>query len=133
MEGYRKEPSVPSASRQSFARAAFPHTADYDAAISNYFNQLDPPGNPAQLNLSLPLSATLRYGENPHQPASVYGEQSNYIDCFHGKELSYNNYLDIDSALVLMPDLGADVPAAAIVTHTLPCGVAIGATLTDAH
>lgn len=133
MEEYRKEASVSFASRQSFARAAFQHTADYDAAISNYFNQLDTPGNPAQLNLSLPLSATLRYGENPHQPASVYGEQSNYIDCFHGKELSYNNYLDIDSALELMADLGADVPAAAIFKHTVPCGVAIGTTLNEAY
>src|SRR5690625_5327126 len=102
MEEYRKEASVSFASRQSFARAAFQHTADYDAAISNYFNQLDTPGNPAQLNLSLPLSATLRYGENTNEPASVYVEQNNYNDIFNDKTLCYNYYLDISCKLQLL-------------------------------
>ncbi|MFU8811812.1 MAG: bifunctional phosphoribosylaminoimidazolecarboxamide formyltransferase/IMP cyclohydrolase, partial [Balneolaceae bacterium] len=88
---------------------------------------------PKQLSISLPRSGDLRYGENPHQMASVYGHQSNFIDCFHGKELSYNNYIDIDAALQLMSDFRDSGPAAAIFKHTVPCGVAQGDTVADAY
>ncbi len=119
--------------RRKLARNAFEHTADYDAAISNYFTQIDEQELPEQLNVSLSKSADLRYGENPHQKAGIYGEQQKYIDCFHGKELSYNNYLDIDSALNLMADFQKDDPTIAIFKHTVPCGVATDENLTTAY
>lgn len=130
---YRQNKSVSYSSRQKLARSAFQHTADYDAAISTWFNQLEELDTPEQLTFSLPKAAGLRYGENPHQKASVYGDQNRYIDCFHGKELSYNNYLDIDSALELMADFKADEPVAAIFKHTVPCGVAMGTSLNEAY
>ena len=120
-------------SRRHFARNAFEHTAEYDAAISNYMAEIENLDVPDQLSISLPKSGALRYGENPHQKAAVYGSQSQYIDCFHGKELSYNNYLDINSALALMCDLGDHKPAAAIFKHTVPCGAAIDENLTEAY
>ncbi len=110
--------------RKDLAKKAFRHTADYDAAISNYFGDITGEGLPGQLNISLPLSGSLRYGENPHQAAAVYGNQNEWFECFHGKELSYNNYLDIDAALNLMSDFSDSIPTAAIFKHTVPCGVA---------
>lgn len=119
--------------RLSLARKAFEHTADYDAAISQYFNQLNSRELPEQLTISLPQRAGLRYGENPHQKAAVYGKQNEFIDCFHGKELSYNNYLDIDSALRLMTDFKDEGPTAAIFKHTVPCGISTNSTLVEAY
>jgi phosphoribosylaminoimidazolecarboxamide formyltransferase / IMP cyclohydrolase len=121
------------ATRQTLARKAFQHTADYDSAISNYFTGLDSLELPEQLSLTLPKSAELRYGENPHQKAGVYGNQTEYIDCFHGKELSYNNYLDIDSALQLIAEFRGEDPATAIFKHTVPCGVATADTLIESY
>lgn len=120
-------------SRRSLAKSAFEHTADYDASISNYFNQIEEIALPEQLTISNPKSADLRYGENPHQTASVYGDQKSFIDCFHGKELSYNNYLDIDSALNLMADFKEDDPTVAIFKHTVSCGVATRPSLKEAY
>jgi len=111
--------------RQKLARTAFEHTASYDSAISRYFNQVGEITVPDQFTLSLKKSGELRYGENPHQKAGVYGNQQKYIDCFHGKQLSYNNYLDVDAALRLMADFPSEKPTAAIFKHTGPCGVAI--------
>ena len=113
-------------SRQRWARQAFNHTANYDSAIANYFNDLDGEEGemPEQLNISLPKSQSLRYGENPHQQAAVYGSQSKFIDCFHGKQLSYNNFADIDAALNLIADFRDERPSCAIFKHTVPCGVA---------
>lgn len=119
--------------RRSLARTAFEHTADYDAAISAYFNQLDEQGLSNKLTVSLPKRSNLRYGENPHQKAAVYGHQTDYIDCFHGKELSFNNYMDIDSALELMNDFKDAAPTVAIFKHTVPCGAAIADTLNNAY
>lgn len=125
--------SVPFEFRQKLARKAFEHTADYDAAISNYFTGLDELDIPEQLNISLEKSGDLRYGENPHQKAGVYGNQSDYIDCFHGKELSYNNYLDIEGALRLISDFKDEDPTVAIFKHTVPCGVAMASELQSAY
>ena len=111
--------------RRNLARDAFRHTADYDAAISHYFDDLTGvEGVPEQWTTSLRQSGTLRYGENPHQEAAVYGDQEAFFNCFHGKALSYNNYLDIDAALALMSDFREDPPTVAIFKHTVPCGVA---------
>ncbi|MDZ7690021.1 MAG: bifunctional phosphoribosylaminoimidazolecarboxamide formyltransferase/IMP cyclohydrolase [Balneolaceae bacterium] len=118
--------------RKQLARQAFNHTADYDAHISDYFNSLFEEDNPPQLNVSLPKSQELRYGENPHQKAAVYGDQNNFIDCFHGKQLSYNNYLDLDSALNMIADFEDSDPTCAIFKHTVPCGVATDSTLQKA-
>lgn len=118
--------------RKSLARDAFSHTAAYDTAIANYFNSFFEEDHPEQLNISLPLSQTLRYGENPHQAGAVYGNQSEYIDCFHGKQLSYNNFLDVDAALNLIADFENDGPSCAIFKHTVPCGVSTAASLHEA-
>lgn len=130
---FEQSKEISYASRRRFARNAFEHTAEYDSAISNYMAEIEHLNVPDQLSISLPKSGTLRYGENPHQKAALYGSQSHYIDCFHGRELSYNNYLDINSALALMSDLGDQKPAAAIFKHTVPCGVAVDDSLSGAY
>ena len=133
VEELNSKNAVSFSTRRKLARKAFEHTADYDAAISNYFTQIDEQELPEQLNVSLTKSADLRYGENPHQKAGIYGDQQKFIDCFHGKELSYNNYLDIDSALNLIADFQNDDPTIAIFKHTVPCGVATDKQLAKAY
>lgn len=118
------EGQISFAKRRELALIAFRHTADYDTAISNYLSGLAGEQLPEQWNVSLPKAGTLRYGENPHQPAGVYGSQQEWFHCFHGKELSYNNYLDIDAALNLMAGFQKSDPTVAIFKHTVPCGVA---------
>lgn len=115
--------------RKELARQAFNHTASYDAHIAAYFNDLFKEDNPPQLNISLPKSQELRYGENPHQKAAVYGDQPEIIDRFHGKQLSFNNYLDVDAALNFIADFEDADPACVIFKHTVPCGAATGANL----
>lgn len=132
-EEFSSQQKIGYSTRLKLARKAFEHTADYDATISRYFNLLDEQELPDQLNISIPKYAGLRYGENPHQKASVYGIQNRFIDCFHGKELSYNNYLDIDSALRLMADFRDNAPTVAIFKHTVPCGISTKPNLTEAY
>jgi len=129
-----KEGTISFQKRQKWAKMAFNHTANYDAVIANYFNDLDATEDklPEQLNISLPKSQALRYGENPHQKAAVYGNQSEFIDCFHGKQLSYNNFMDVDSALNLIADFQDSKPTCAIFKHTVPCGVASNEVLSSA-
>lgn len=117
--------------RQSWAKEAFNHTAYYDANIANYFNDLDNNEErlPQQLNISLEKSQSLRYGENPHQKAAVYGTQNEFVNSFHGKQLSYNNFTDVDAALNLIADFQDDKPTCAIFKHTVPCGVAMADSL----
>lgn len=111
--------------RARLALSAFQHTADYDMAISEYLNRtVNNAALPQYFQLSLPKTQETRYGENPHQKAAVYGHQDKILEVLHGKELSYNNYLDIDAALRLISDFSDD-NAAAIFKHTNPCGVAI--------
>ncbi len=119
--------------RLELAKSAFIHTADYDSAISNYFMSLTESDPKEYFNASQPLAHELRYGENPHQKAAVYGAQDEIIDCFHGKKLSYNNYLDVDSALNIISDFTDDKPACAIIKHTIPCGVGIAESLNEAY
>lgn len=118
--------------RRELAKQAFNHTAAYDSHIANYFNDLSGEEVPSRLNISLPKSQDLRYGENPHQKAAVYGYQNDYIDCFHGKQLSYNNFLDVDAALNLIADFGESEPTCAIFKHTVPCGIATDEKLSKA-
>lgn len=132
-EEIASEKAISFTSRQKLAKEAFAHTADYDTAIANYFSELVGEEPFAQFNVSEPLAHELRYGENPHQKAAVYGTQDDLIECFHGKQLSYNNYLDVDSALNIISDFEGDSPACAIIKHTIPCGVGIGSTLNEAY
>jgi len=125
------------ATRQSLAAAAFAHTAGYDRAIAAWFaSQAGGETFPSRLDITLERRAILRYGENPHQPAAFYVESPTPSGCvagatvLHGKELSYNNLLDLDSALNLVREF--DQPAAAVIKHNNPCGCAIAATLVEA-
>lgn len=122
--------------RAGLAQQAFRLTASYDTFIAGHLEKQmakEPVSFSDRLSVREPLFQSLRYGENPHQPAAVYGDPSRYIAPFHGKELSYNNYLDIDAALQLGADFSDSNDAlCAIFKHNLPCGVALGADSTEA-
>jgi phosphoribosylaminoimidazolecarboxamide formyltransferase/IMP cyclohydrolase len=105
--------------REQFAIKVFLTTALYDQAIANFLRR-EPIGS-GSFTLSLPLETRLRYGENPHQAARLYGHFQDYFQKLHGKELSYNNILDIDAAGRLIRDFPE--PTVAILKHTNPCGV----------
>ncbi len=124
---------IPFDMRQQLAAEAFNHTAAYDAQIANYFNGLNETLLPDQINISLRKNHSLRYGENPHQSAGVFGVQNSIMDCFHGKQLSYNNYLDVDAGLNIIRDFLHDDPTCVIIKHTIPCGVANGQNLREAY
>ena len=87
---------------------------------------------PDTLNLSAPQMQTLRYGENPHQQAALYGGFKDYFQQLHGKELSYNNILDLTAAASLMSEFSGESPTLAILKHTNPCGVGRGKNLKEA-
>ena len=148
---FNSDSAISYQTRLRLAKEAFNHTYEYEQSISNYFDAIlyaetnesieghATNSNEAHkteqtyFNVNAPLHNNLRYGENPHQEASIYGEPEKFIDCFHGKELSYNNYLDIDSALRLYQDFHDTDPTCAIFKHTIPCGVASGPTLKEAY
>ncbi len=123
--------------RHQLASAAFELVARYDRSIADYFHSIRTNGTAhsrERLELSLPLIQSLRYGENPHQQAALYGEDFPKI-CgqLWGKELSYNNILDTSAALGLIAEfLDSPNDVAAIIKHTNPCGVAEGASPLDA-
>jgi len=121
--------------RWRLARKAFRTTADYDAAISARFEQVDSPDAlPHDLALRAPKRMDLRYGENPHQQAALYGRPGQGIAGarqLHGKELSYNNLVDLDAAWQLASEF--QTPAAAIIKHTNPCGCAEQETPAEAY
>lgn len=129
--------SVTLATREQFAAAAFALTAAYDAAVSNYFaGRVTAAQFPASLGLSFEKKQPLRYGENPHQMAAFYVESHVQHPCvasaekLHGKELSYNNILDLDSAFNLVKEFSE--PAAVVIKHNNPCGAAVADTLVTA-
>lgn len=125
--------SISFTTRRQLAKKAFEHTAAYDVAISQYFNTMEECDIPEQFSAGIRQSGDLRYGENPHQKAGVYGEQDKYVNCFHGKQLSYNNYLDLDASLQLIADFPPDTPTVAIFKHTVACGVAMADSLKEAY
>ena len=84
------------------------------------------------LTISAPLAQPLRYGENPHQTAALYGSFHEFFQQLHGKELSYNNILDLTAAAALIAEFTDDAPTLAILKHTNPCGVGQGANLREA-
>jgi len=122
--------------RRRLAAKVFTRTAAYDAAIAGYLNQAfaTPASDllPAKLLIQAPLAQRLRYGENPHQAAALYGKFAEYFQQLHGKELSYNNILDLTAAAAFMAEFAEDPPSLAILKHTNPCGVGQGTTLREA-
>ncbi len=124
------------ATNARLARKAFQTTARYDGAIADYLGSLGDAGRLAfgeTLHLQLRKAQDLRYGENPHQHAALYGDFARGLEQLHGKELSYNNILDISAAVGLMNEFVADGPTVAILKHNTPCGVGTGATLAEAY
>ncbi len=122
--------------RWYLARKAFAHVTAYDCAISNYLGAAEDGEHRVlgeTFSLALPREQNLRYGENPHQAAALYGRFLEIAEQLHGRELSFNNVVDISSAINLILDF-ADYRDAvvAILKHNTPCGVGVGATLLEA-
>ena len=115
--------------RKAFARDAFNVSSHYDTHIFNYFNQ----GEKELFKQSVQTSHVLRYGENPHQKGIFHGDLDAIFDKLHGKELSYNNLLDVDAAVRLMNEFVHDGPTFAILKHNNACGLATRATIKDAY
>ena len=116
--------------RKTLAVDAFSHTAEYDTYIANHFeNKFET--EKKSLRINLPLTKTLRYGENPHQSAQVHGDFFSKFEILHGKELSYNNIFDLVSAVELVEELGTN--ACTIIKHSNPAGAAIGMDIDDAY
>jgi phosphoribosylaminoimidazolecarboxamide formyltransferase / IMP cyclohydrolase len=128
------------ADRRRLAAAAFRHTATYDVAVASWLGNVvgpDPDGPfPRWVGATWDRAAILRYGENPHQPAALYtswtGGGVAGAEQLHGKEMSYNNYVDADAAWRAAHDHG-DLATVAVVKHTNPCGIAVGADVAQAH
>lgn len=119
--------------RQALAAKVYARTAAYDAAIAAHLGrEFNGPALPPTLVVSAPRAQSLRYGENPHQQAALYGKFGDYFKQLHGKELSYNNILDLTAAAALIAEFGDDGPTLAILKHTNPCGVGQGANLREA-
>ncbi|MEZ4826842.1 MAG: bifunctional phosphoribosylaminoimidazolecarboxamide formyltransferase/IMP cyclohydrolase [Bacteroidia bacterium] len=116
---------ITTAQRKLFAGAAFDTSSHYDASIFRYLSP-----DSSSLKLSYPEPVVLRYGENPHQKGYYYGDLESQFVQLNGKELSYNNLVDIDGALQLTDEFAE--PFFAIIKHTNPCGCAIGADVLDA-
>ena len=135
----QREGALSEATRRRLARAAFAHTAAYDAAIVSWFDETDGADDPlpASLHLAAERAQDLRYGENPHQVGARYrlaGERSWWDDATQhgGKDLSYLNLYDAEAAWRLVHELG-DGPAAVVIKHANPCGAAVADDLTSAY
>jgi len=115
--------------RKNFARDAFNVSSHYDTHIFNYFNQ----GEEEVFKQSVPNAHVLRYGENPHQKGIFHGDIHKLFDKLHGKELSYNNLLDVDAAVNLMSEFKNDDPTFAILKHNNACGLATRSTIKEAY
>ena len=113
--------------RKAFARQAFNVSSHYDTAIFNYFNQEDPL---TVFKYSEQNASTLRYGENPHQNGVFYGDLDAMFDKLNGKELSYNNLVDVDAAVALIDEF--EEPTFAILKHTNACGIASNESIIEA-
>jgi phosphoribosylaminoimidazolecarboxamide formyltransferase/IMP cyclohydrolase len=128
--------------RRRLAAKVFARTAAYDGAIAAHLGRVfsesgkgvdvGPGPLSAALTVQAPLAQALRYGENPHQKAALYGRFHDYFRQLHGKELSFNNILDLTAAANLIGEFAADGPTLAILKHTNPCGVGQGANLREA-
>ena len=119
--------------RHHYAAAAFATTSHYDTEILKYMSQGTGLEHTDSSPNSQAPSTPLRYGENPHQSAAFHGDLGALFDQLHGKQLSYNNLVDVDAAVVLMAEFAAGAPACVILKHTNACGVAQSATLHEAY
>jgi phosphoribosylaminoimidazolecarboxamide formyltransferase/IMP cyclohydrolase len=129
------------AQRARLAAEAFVHTATYDIAVASWMGNVVAPtddgsGFPAWVGAAWERAAVLRYGENPHQRAALYSDAHfpgglASAEQLHGKEMSYNNYVDTDAARRAAYDFAE--PAVAIIKHANPCGIAVGADIAEAH
>ena len=127
------------AERQRLAAEAFQHTATYDVSVASWMSNVltdtsEGTGFPAWTGATWDKAAVLRYGENPHQPAALYRHWRGGLasaEQLHGKEMSYNNYVDTDAARRAAHDFTE--PAVAIIKHANPCGIAVGADVAEAH
>jgi phosphoribosylaminoimidazolecarboxamide formyltransferase/IMP cyclohydrolase len=127
--------------RRRLAAEAFAHTASYDVQVASWMGNVltdtdtgDGTGFPAWTGATWTRSAVLRYGENPHQPAALYSHWRGGLaaaEQLHGKEMSYNNYVDTDAARRAAGDFAE--PAVAVIKHANPCGIAVGADVAEAH
>ncbi|MEU1665783.1 bifunctional phosphoribosylaminoimidazolecarboxamide formyltransferase/IMP cyclohydrolase [Streptomyces sparsogenes] len=124
--------------RKRLASEAFQHTAAYDVAVANWFAEsyaADEGPWPDFIGVTYERKQVLRYGENPHQPAALYSDGSGkglaHAEQLHGKEMSYNNYVDTEAARRAAYD--HDRPCVAIIKHANPCGIAVGADVAEAH
>lgn len=115
--------------RRYFAAQAFQVSSNYDTHIFNFFNQTE---NIPALKISETKAKALRYGENPHQAAHFYGDMEALFDQLNGKELSYNNLVDVDAAVALIAEFEGET-AFAILKHTNACGVATAKTVQEAY
>ncbi|MDG4793899.1 bifunctional phosphoribosylaminoimidazolecarboxamide formyltransferase/IMP cyclohydrolase [Micromonospora sp. WMMD1082] len=128
------------AQRRALAARAFADIAEYDVAVADWFAATLAPaadGWPEFAGLALRRQAVLRYGENPHQAAALYADPASppglaQAEQLHGKEMSYNNYVDADAAWRAANDF-AEQPAVAVIKHANPCGIAVGADVAEAH
>ena len=114
--------------RKKFAAKSFNISSHYDTAIFNYFNEEE-----VVYKASEQTSKTLRYGENPHQKGYFFGDLEAMFDKLHGKELSYNNLLDVDAAVNLMEEFQGEAPTFAILKHNNACGLAQRETISQAY
>ncbi|MBC6992448.1 MULTISPECIES: bifunctional phosphoribosylaminoimidazolecarboxamide formyltransferase/IMP cyclohydrolase [Hymenobacter] len=118
--------------RRQYAAAAFEATSHYDTQIFQYMSQGTALAG-TTLKVSQKPATPLRYGENPHQAGTFYGDLSALFEQLHGKQLSYNNLVDVDAAVALMAEFEDEQPACAILKHTNACGVAQAASVREAY
>lgn len=119
--------------RRAYAGKAFGVSSHYDGAINDFFLGKSASADSALYNFTALPSQTLRYGENPHQSATYYGDLEAIFDKLHGKELSYNNLVDVDACVSLIDEFTDSDPTFAIIKHTNACGVATAATAKAAY
>ena len=115
--------------RKDFAKDSFNVSSNYDTHIFNYFDD----NQHSAFKQSLTESKALRYGENPHQKGVFYGNLDGFFDKLHGKELSYNNLLDVDAAVNLILEFKSAKPTFAILKHNNACGFATRETISQAY
>ena len=132
----RREGGLTLETRRASAAVAFAHTAAYDAAVAGWFAQQDNDTLPGFVGLAYEKVGDLRYGENPHQRGALYAEAGGPgvlggAEVLQGKEMSFNNWLDVDAAYALASAL--PVNSAVVVKHNNPCGAALGSTPSEAY
>lgn len=126
---HNKSGSTELADRKYLALESFKVSSNYDVAITNYFKQ---GSDDASFKASIHSANTLRYGENPHQAGTYFGDYGDDFDVLGGKALSYNNLVDIDAAISLMREFKDDAPTFCVLKHTNACGVATRDNIYDA-